>query len=115
VKSKTHEFDCDARLATALARAISAYAHAAFPEGGSECAQVSREALLDTARLCQAHASGRLAVRRRQLAQLRSAVNWYFTEIAPAEQPTARQLTQLLKTARKHQPRQINDPPIPTG
>lgn len=100
MKRKTHEFDCDAGLASALARAISAYAHAAFPDGGSECAQVSREALLDTARLCTDHTGGRLAVRRRQLVQLRSAVNWYFTEMAPAERPAAESLGRLLEIGR---------------
>jgi hypothetical protein len=104
VKAKTHEFDCDAGLASALARAVSAYADAAFPEGGSECAQVSREALLDTARLCQAHRSGRLAVRRRQLAQLRSAVNWYFSEIAPGERSSADALGRMLDIDRKPRP-----------
>jgi hypothetical protein len=73
-----------ADLAQSLGQALSAYAHAAFPEGGSECAQVSRETLLDTARRCRDHGGGPLPLRRRQLAQLRAAVNWYFSEVEPA-------------------------------
>lgn len=67
-------------LAATLAEAISAYAHAAFPDGASECAQVSRAALLDTARSCATHSGGTLALRKRQMPQVRAAVEWYLEE-----------------------------------
>lgn len=70
-------------LSAVLAEAVTAYAHAAFPDGGSECAQVSREALLDTANLCRQHSGGELSLRKRQMPQLRAAVAWYFTEVEP--------------------------------
>jgi hypothetical protein len=80
MRQRTVEIDCDAATARALSTAVSAYAHAAFPDGGSECAQVSREALLDTARACAGHGGGPLALRKRQLPQLRTAVAWYYDE-----------------------------------
>lgn len=70
-------------MAVALGDAVAAYANAAFPDSGSECAQVSREALLDTARSCAGHAGGPLSLRKRQMAQVRAAVDWYFSEVDP--------------------------------
>lgn len=66
----------------AIAAAISAYAHAAYPPGGSECAQVSRQTLLDTAAAIAA-SEGQVDIRRRQLAMLRAAISWYFDEDGP--------------------------------
>jgi hypothetical protein len=80
-----------------LAQAIQAYAHAAFPPGGSECAQVSREALLDTARLCEQHAGGKLALNKRQLPQLRAAVSWYFSEVDPGNAAVGETLGRCLE------------------
>jgi hypothetical protein len=96
MRQRTLTIDIDAALADALARAIAAYARAAFPDGGSACAQVSREALLDTAHGCELHQGGELVLRRRQHAQLRAALRWYFAE-HPQEAPeTVSALTQAL-------------------
>lgn len=91
---KTVTLECDAETAAALGEAIAAFAQAAYPPGGSECAQVARETLLDTARACFAHRGGPLALRRRQLGQLRSAVDWYFEERPQA--PFAERLRAML-------------------
>ena len=87
VRQRIVEIELAPGLSTALAEAVSTYAHAAFPDGASECAQVSREALLDTARQCRAHTGGSLSLRRRQLPQLRAATEWYFSEVS--DQPEA--------------------------
>lgn len=96
MRQRVVEIALSLELAGALAEAITAYAHAAFPDGGSECAQVSREALLDTARLCQAHRGGPLTLRKRQLPQLRAAVDWYFSEQAPTDSANGTILRQRL-------------------
>lgn len=87
MRQRSVEIQLTPELSAALAEAVTAYAHAAFPDGASECAQVSREALLETARGCRAHSGGCLSLRRRQLAQLRAATDWYFSEIS--DQPNA--------------------------
>jgi hypothetical protein len=74
--SRQHLVSCDAALAARLGQVVAAYAEAAYPAGGSECSQVARETLLDTARLCLAHDGGELALPKRQLAMLRAAVDW---------------------------------------
>jgi hypothetical protein len=84
MRQRIVEIDLPTDLSGVLADAITAYAHAAFPDGGSECAQVSREALLETARQVHAHPGGTIGLRKRQMPQLRAAVNWYFAEIDPA-------------------------------
>jgi hypothetical protein len=96
VRHREVEFEMTATLAGSLADAVVAYAHAAFPEGGSECAQVSREALLDTAKRCRDHRGGTLPLRKRQLAQLRAAVDWYFAEAPEASAEDGEALKALL-------------------
>lgn len=96
MKRRLVEFECDAATAAALADAIRGYAHAAYPPGGSECAQVARETLLDTATRCAAHGGGRLPLPKRQLPQLRSAVSWWLSDGAPPGQVLPNGLAQLL-------------------
>ena len=85
MKQKTLELDCSQPLARQLARAVRAYAEAAFPPGGSECTQVSRQTLVESAVAIAEHGGGSLRIRKRQVVQLRAAVRWYFREIAPDE------------------------------
>lgn len=85
MKDKIREVVCNPEQARALARVICAYADAAFPEGGSECAQVSRATLLDTAARCESHAGGTLGLRRRQLPMLRTVVRWAVSEEGPSD------------------------------
>ncbi len=64
-----------------LANALHAYALAAYPPGGSECAQVSRETLQASAREIAANAASAQGaqLRRRQRVQMKAAVQWYFS------------------------------------
>lgn len=96
MKRKTVSIPCDHHTAQQLGDAIRAYAQAAYPEGGSECAQVARAALLDAAESCGAHEAGDLALRRRQLALLRACVRWYFSEEGPGDVESGSQLRELL-------------------
>lgn len=96
MKRKTVKIACDAPTAQQLGTAIRAYTNAAYPVGGSECAQVARAALLDAAESCDAHQSGDLALRRRQLALLRACVRWYFTEQGPGDVKWKARLEALL-------------------
>ena len=93
---KSASIDCDAQTAGDLARAIRAYTEAAYPLGGSDCAQVARNALLDAAADCDAHESGSLALRRRQLALLRACVRWYFSVDGPGDVESGSRLQELL-------------------
>ncbi len=94
MRAKTLSIDCDPATAQALGEAIRNFAHAAYPVGGSECSQVAREALLDTAAACSAHPGGELVLRRRQLSQLRSAVTWFYEDRAD---PVGDRLARLLQ------------------
>jgi hypothetical protein len=84
MRTRTLQVACDAEMARELGNAITAYAHVAYPAGGSDCAQVAREALLDVARQCAAHPGGDLTLRRRMLPQLRAAVRWCLSDDGPA-------------------------------
>jgi len=96
MKRKTVGIECDRQTAHLLGTAIRAYTQAAYPEGGSECAQVARAALLDAAAGCDAHETGDLLLRRRQLALLRACVRWFFSEEGPGDVESGAQLRELL-------------------
>jgi hypothetical protein len=98
---KTLGVDCDAATAGRLAEAIRGYAHAAYPAGGSECAQAARAALLEAAASCDRHQSGNLALRRRQLPLLRAGVRWYFSTEGPGDVEFAPRLEALLAADNK--------------
>lgn len=90
------ELGCPAALAVELAGALRAYAEAAYPPGGSECAQVAREALLDTANSIDAATAGVIRLPRRQLPLLRAAVTWYFDAADPGRAALGQALQGLL-------------------
>jgi hypothetical protein len=96
MKHRTLDIECDAATACRLAEAIRAYALAAYPDGGSECAQAARQALLDTAAGCESHTGDRLAVRRRQLPMLRAAVRWWLDEFGSGKTAVGADLASAL-------------------
>lgn len=87
--------DCDSALAQRLGEAIRCYAEAAYPPGGSECAQVARETLLDTAAKCSGHAGGALELPKRQLAMLKAALRWYCENDGAGDAFTAGRIKRL--------------------
>lgn len=97
---KRFQIACDQDVAVYLGMVIRSYGDAAFPPGGSECAQASREALHSIGGNIEDHAArdGAL-VSNRQRRLLRSAVNWYFgeVEISPRQQQV---LLELLDSPR---------------
>ncbi len=72
-------------LQQTLCEAVRLYAEAAYPPGGSECAQVARESLLSAASSIdeQCADTGYARVSRRLRTQLKSALE-YFTEVNAA-------------------------------
>ena len=101
MKNRTLTVSCDAETARNLGQAIRAYAHAAYPDGGSECAQVARQTLLETSALCESHADGPLVLRRRQLPLLRAAVRWFFSTAGPGSVEFRPGLEAILATNNK--------------
>ena len=85
MKSKTFDLDASAEEAALIAGALHSYAHTAYPPGGSECSQVARETLLESARaISDASALGRIVqLRRRQRPLFKAALRWYFSDEGP--------------------------------
>jgi len=72
---------CDVTVRDILCTAIREYAHAAHPEGGSECAQVARYTLLELATDIEAGISDENAtveVSKRPKAMVKAALEYYF-------------------------------------
>ena len=77
--AKTLSINCSEQHQQDLCTAIRLYAEAAYPPGGSECAQVARETLVDVARSIdeQFSETGYAEIRRRLRTQLKAAVEFY--------------------------------------
>jgi hypothetical protein len=97
MRKRTFLFKCTDNLCSHLASIVQHYAQAAFPIGGSECAQVSHEALLNIAQNLVHAPADHLAISIHQRAILRSAVMWYFTEVEQNEVLKIQLLKQLQK------------------
>lgn len=85
---------CPEAVVVLLHEAIQHYAYAAYPPGGSECAQSARESLLMTAeKLKQSYdaRSGTSKMSRRSRSHVKAAVDYYF-EQAPNYSQTQQQL-----------------------
>jgi hypothetical protein len=88
------EVRCGAEACSWLCEALRGYAAAAFPPGGSECAQASRASLMDMAERFagECATTGGITVKGRQKGLLRGAVQVYFEELAdlPAAEASRR-------------------------
>lgn len=98
MKSKTFTLRCTDDQAAALAAALQAYATAAYPPGGSECAQVAQQTLQETAQLIARDAGGTSGaqIRRRQRSIVKAAVSWYFSAEGPGPKSDAQAMLALL-------------------
>lgn len=82
--SRTFRLYCTPEQAGEVALALETYALAAYPPGGSECAQVAHQALLDSARLIRESGAG-ADLRRRQRVMLKGGIAWYYSPDGPGE------------------------------
>ena len=77
------EFDTGSGAGKTLGQVLRVYANTAYPQNGSECSQATRSSLLQLAeRIADAGQQEQpIRLQRRQLPMVRSAVEWYFSEI----------------------------------
>jgi len=95
---KTFAIAVSQSQARKIAEAIEVYAHAAYPVGGSDCAQVSRDVLLDSAKAFSSlEADGIVQVRKRQRRPLKAAVDWYFSMEGPGDHSKGPELGALFE------------------
>ena len=78
MKKRTFIFDTSEGAGESLSKVLSHYALAAYPQGGSDCAAASREALLNLVNRIQADDFCEINTRQRPI--LNVAVRWYFKE-----------------------------------
>jgi hypothetical protein len=78
---------CDIAVKDIACAAIRDYAYAAYPEGGSECAQVARYTLLELAADIDAGITGRsetVEISKRPRTMLKAAFEYYFNRMDEA-------------------------------
>jgi hypothetical protein len=91
---------CDVAVKEILCRAIREYAHAAYPEGGSDCAQVARYTLLELAQQIDdgiTPDSQRVAISRRPRAMVKAAIEYFFDRQDAATGAASARQRELLK------------------
>jgi hypothetical protein len=79
--ARTLVLHCDNSVREILSRAVREFAHAAYPEGGSECAQVARYTLLNVAADLDAAIeanAGEVHLSRRIRPNLKAALEYHF-------------------------------------
>ena len=88
VKPRRIKLSCDVTVKDILCTAIREYAHAAYPKGGSECAQVARYTLLELAADIDAGITGdneTVEVSKRPRAMVKAALEYYFNRADAAQ------------------------------
>jgi hypothetical protein len=89
---------CDVAVSDIVCTAIREYAHAAFPEGGSECAQVARYTLLELAADIDAgitEHSQTVQISKRPRAMVKAAFEYYFNRMDAVQGMTSSRQRQL--------------------
>lgn len=89
---------CDVAVSDIVCTAIREYAHAAFPEGGSECAQVARYTLLELAAEIDAgitEHSQTVQISKRPRAMVKAAFEYYFNRMDAVQGMTSSRQRQL--------------------
>ncbi|MDH3980584.1 MAG: hypothetical protein OEU91_08740 [Gammaproteobacteria bacterium] len=97
---------CDTAVRDILCTAIRDYAHAAYPAGGSDCAQVARYTLLDLAREIEEgirEDGGSVLISRRPRAMIKAALEYYFDRLDQAQQDTSTHRRKLMAGLLKEQ------------
>lgn len=103
---------CDASVRDILCTAIREYAHAAYPEGGSECAQLARYTLLELAAGIETGLSGdnkSIEVSKRPVAMVRAALEYYFNRADEARGLTSVHQRALFDSLLQQQPVKKSD------
>jgi hypothetical protein len=89
---------CDVAVRDIVCTAIREYAHAAYPEGGSECAQVARYTLLELAADIEAgiteHGQS-VDISKRPRAMVKAAFEYYFNRMDEVQGVTSIHQRQL--------------------
>ena len=92
---------CDVPVRNILCTAIREYAHAAYPAGGSECAQVARYTLLELAAEIDAGISEgqtSVSISKRPRAMVRAALEYHFNRQDEADAAVSMQQRELFES-----------------
>ena len=95
----TITLQCDTGVKDILCRAIREYAHAAYPDGGSDCAQVARYTLLELAQQIDAGITSdqdRVEISRRPRAMVKAAIEYFYDRQDVASGTTSARQRDLL-------------------
>jgi hypothetical protein len=106
------QLQCDIPVRDLLCGAIRDYAHAAYPVGGSDCAQVARYTLLELAARIEQGISpdtGSVQVSRRPRAMVKAALDYYFDRLDQQTGTASLQQRALLESLLKESPVNVAD------
>ena len=84
MKKRTFIFDGSQGASEALVEVLKYYALAAYPDGGSDCAATSRQALQDIVTNIESAEVCEISTRQRPV--LKAAVKWFYQESGLVQQ-----------------------------
>jgi hypothetical protein len=98
MKKRTFSIDCtnEKKSCQLLHTVLTAFIDIAFPPNGSECAQATRSSLLELSLLIKT-SDGLCGISTRQRPLLKTAINWYFEEVAVGNKDQQQVLLLLIK------------------
>lgn len=94
--SKIKPLSLNQKDATAIATAVFVYAEAAYPAGGSECAQATNQTLKELAKAIGNSHEIPFSYKKRQKPMIKAAVKWFYSADNPLEHDTSIEPEQLL-------------------
>jgi len=94
--SKVKPLSLDIETANAIATAVFIYADAAYPQGGSECAQASNQSLKQLAQAIHNSPQIPFNYKKRQKPMLKAAIRWFYSADNPIEHDASIQAETLI-------------------
>ncbi len=99
MKKRTFSIDCaNSELCQKLYKILALFINNAFPPSGSDCAQATRDSLLELSEKIK-NSSENCEINKRQRPLLKTAIVWYFEEVEVSD--TDQQQTLLLLIAKR--------------
>lgn len=103
MKKRTFSLDCTNRkLCQKLHKILTLFINNAFPPNGSDCAQATRDSLLELSEKINSNENCEINKRQRPL--LKTAITWYFEEVEVGDADQQKSLLLLIAKRKKAKP-----------
>lgn len=104
MKKRTFRIDCtNSKLCQKLHKILALFINNAFPSNGSDCAQATRDSLLELSEKIKSSSESH-EINKRQRPLLKTAITWYFEEVEVSDTDQQQALLLLIAKRKKANP-----------